>query len=128
MAFDPLVANPGRLTILATLASSGREEFAHLRRQSGLTDGNLASHAKRLQSGGLIEVEKSFRAGKPVTQYILTSHGRRALEAHVQRLLSALGGPTAQRPEMPSAVPEPAISDEQRGEETNPSADDDWID
>jgi DNA-binding PadR family transcriptional regulator len=63
-----------------------------------LTDGNLASHAKRLKGAGLVEVNKSFREGKPVTSFKLTSEGRKALESHVRRLMSAL----SQRRVMPS--------------------------
>jgi DNA-binding MarR family transcriptional regulator len=88
---DPLVVNPGRLSILLALAN--REtgvEFVDLRRQTRLTDGNLASHARRLADGGLIGVGKQFRDGKPVTTYLLTDSGRQALNAHVDGLLAAV--------------------------------------
>lgn len=88
--FDPLIANPGRLQILTALAVGERQDFAQLRRQTRLTDGNLACHAKRLRTAGLIEVDKRFRDGKPVTRFGLTPAGRAALEGHVQRLLAAL--------------------------------------
>lgn len=90
MSFDPLIANAGRLRILTALAVEERQEFVHLRKSTALTDGNLASHAKRLQSGGLIEIEKQFRDGKPVTHLRLTSEGRRALEAHARKLVAAI--------------------------------------
>lgn len=90
MSFDPLVANAGRLRILTALAVEERQEFVHLRKSTALTDGNLASHAKRLQTGGLIQIEKQFRDGKPVTHLMLTPEGRRALEAHARRLLAAI--------------------------------------
>ena len=90
MAFDALVANAGRLQILTALAVQERQEFVHLRDTTQLTDGNLAAHAKRLKSGGLIEIDKQFRAGKPVTSFHLTPAGRTALESHARRLLAAL--------------------------------------
>jgi len=90
LTFDPLVANPGRLSILTALAVDERQEFVALRRRTNLTDGNLASHAKRLQVAGLVTVDKSFRAGKPVTCYILTGEGRKALESHARRVLAAI--------------------------------------
>jgi len=90
MPFDPLVANAGRLRILTELAVEERQEFVSLRRRTQLTDGNLAAHAKRLQSAGLIEIDKQFRAGKPVTSYLLTPDGRRALESHARRLIAAI--------------------------------------
>ena len=90
MSFDPLVANAGRLRILTALAVEERQEFVHLRRRTQLTDGNLAAHAKRLSSAGLIEIDKQFREGKPVTSYLLTADGRRALETHARRLVAAI--------------------------------------
>ena len=90
MGFDALVANAGRLTILTELAVEERQEFVDLRRRTRLTDGNLAAHARRLQSAGLIEIDKIFRANKPVTSYRLTAGGRRALEAHARRLVAAI--------------------------------------
>ena len=88
---ESLVVNPGRLRILTALAESRREEFVPLRNRTRLTDGNLAAHAKRLHSAGLIEIEKQFRDGKPVTSFILTATGRAALEEHARQLLAAIG-------------------------------------
>jgi DNA-binding MarR family transcriptional regulator len=90
MGFDALVANAGRLTILTELAVEERQEFVSLRRRTRLTDGNLAAHARRLQSAGLIDIDKQFRDGKPVTTYLLTAEGRKALEAHARRLFAAI--------------------------------------
>jgi DNA-binding MarR family transcriptional regulator len=90
MPFDPLVANAGRLRILTALAVEERQEFVSLRQRTQLTDGNLAAHAKRLQSAGLIDIDKQFKAGKPVTSYLLTPQGRKALETHARRLVAAI--------------------------------------
>src|SRR5579864_432818 len=90
MSFDPLVANAGRLQILTALAVEECQEFVQLRHSTQLTDGNLASHARRLRSAGLIAVDKQFREGKPVTSFTLTADGRRALEAHTRRLIAAI--------------------------------------
>ena len=88
---ESLVVNPGRLRILTALAGSRREEFVPLRNRTRLTDGNLAAHAKRLQLAGLIEIDKQFRDGKPVTSFTLTRTGRHALETHARQLLAAMG-------------------------------------
>ena len=77
--------------ILTALAESRREEFVPLRNRTRLTDGNLAAHAKRLHSAGLIDIEKQFRDGKPLTSFVLTTRGRAALEAHARQLLEAVG-------------------------------------
>ena len=112
---EALVVNPGRLRILTALAESRRAEFVPLRKRTRLTDGNLAAHAKRLQSGGLIAVDKQFRDGKPVTSFTLTPTGREALEQHARFLLAAVGGETAE--------PEPALQTVEQPEER-----DDWVD
>ena len=42
-----------------------------------------------------VAVEKSFRDRKPVTQLMLTTTGRAALERHVEQLLQALRPPVS---------------------------------
>lgn len=106
---ESLVINPGRLRILTALAECRREEFVPLRNRTRLTDGNLAAHAKRLHSGGLIDVEKRFRDGKPVTIFQLTHSGRAALEEHARQLLSAVGlAPRPTEAEPRASISQPA--------------------
>jgi DNA-binding MarR family transcriptional regulator len=131
MSFDPLVANAGRLNILTSLAVEERQEFVQLRRSTRLTDGNLACHARRLQSGGLVAIDKQFRDGKPITHFTLTIQGRKALEMHTRRLMAAisqrrlapLGTATAEafQPQPVAAVESPAL-------ELTSASDDDWVD
>jgi DNA-binding MarR family transcriptional regulator len=92
MSFDSIIANPGRLLILTALASEPQQGFVQLRERTGLTDGNLSTHARRLSTAGMIEIHKSIRDGKPATDMKLTSLGRQSLEDHVQSLLAALKG------------------------------------
>ncbi len=103
-----LVAHPGRFRILSALIQRNRQEFVELRRVTGMTDGNLACHARRLDAARLIGIEKRFREGKPVTTYALTGAGRAAIESHVRDLVEAVHSPS----------PLPA----------HPSEADDWID
>lgn len=112
MPFDALVANPGRLRILTALAAARKQRFVELRRRTGLTDGNLCTHARRLQSAGFIAIEKSIEAGKPLTTLQLTSRGRDALAAHANALLRSL--------EPPPAPPAPIEQDDDQV--------DDWVD
>jgi len=139
MPFDPLVANAGRLRILTSLAVNERQEFVHLRRSTELTDGNLASHARRLKIGGLIAIDKEFRGGKPVTHFTLTVDGRKALEAHTRRLIAAishrrLGPSTDSGREEPVAAPARTAADQVVAITPSDTAvhaeavEDDWID
>jgi DNA-binding MarR family transcriptional regulator len=93
MAFDTIVANPARLSILTTLAAEAGQEFVAVRRRTGLTDGNLSAHAKRLAEAGLIAIEKEFRDSRPVTTYRLTGSGRAALREHAERIIEAVTRP-----------------------------------
>jgi DNA-binding MarR family transcriptional regulator len=103
MAFDPMISSPGRLKILTALAGlAQRQPFVELRRQTGLTDGNLATHARRLESAGMIAIEKSIEAGKPLTTLHLTESGRDALANHAHQLLAALEGAPADAMPMPT--------------------------
>lgn len=110
---DSLVASAGRLRILTALASEPRLEFVRLRERAKLTDGNLASHAKRLESAGLVAIEKHFRAGKPVTTMLITQEGRSALQSHVDGVIAAL------RPEADKSQAEAVEVD---------AHDDEWVD
>jgi DNA-binding MarR family transcriptional regulator len=137
MAFDTLVSNAGRLEILTALAVEETQDFVTLRKRTHLTDGNLASHAKRLQSAGLVNVNKTFRDGKPVTSYHLTPDGRKALESHVRRLMSALSqrrisGPAQLTPEINGGTERSrtpiAVESIAAGVFSQRSADDEWVD
>ena len=101
LAFDSLIASRGRLRILTALAAEPRCDFVRLRGLTQLTDGNLATHARRLESAGLVAVQKSFRDRKPVTHMTLTPDGRDALERHARELMTALGMMPAGTPTAP---------------------------
>lgn len=104
MSIDTLIVNPGRMRILTALASEPRQEFVRLRGATHMTDGNLATHARRLHGAGLVEIDKSFRDGKPVTTFTLTSRGRRALQQHVEQVMSALTAASSHRQNEPQAA------------------------
>jgi DNA-binding MarR family transcriptional regulator len=120
--------NPGRLSILMALAESEAETqgslgFTDLRRRTRLSDGNLSCHAQRLATGGLIGIAKQFRDGKPSTTYLLTPTGRRALEAHVHRLLSVVAPNSTSTLHLAKA----AAHSEPVGAQYHQS-EDDWVD
>ena len=132
MAFDAIVTNPGRLRILTALAVEEQQEFVQLRAKTSLTDGNLSSHARRLHTAGMIDIDKTFRDGKPVTQFRLTPEGRSALESHVRRLMAALSTrklPDADRQQPAAPAPAPAPRPTPQPQVAHATAgDDDWID
>ena len=98
MALDRLVHEPARLLILAVLSGAKEVEFGFLEQMSGLSKGNLSSHMSKLEAGGLIEVKKSFRGKRPLTELCITPAGRRALATYRQQLatvMQELTGPAA---------------------------------
>ncbi len=52
----------------------------------GVTDGNLASHTKALESENYISIEKQFIGKKPNTRYIATKQGKKAFKEHIEAL------------------------------------------
>ena len=83
LGLDRMVHEPARLAILTVLAEAGWVEFRFLERVTGLTRGNLSSHAAKLEEAGYIEVEKAFRGKVPVTR---TDHEK------ARRLEDIVGG------------------------------------
>ncbi|GIW76976.1 MAG: hypothetical protein KatS3mg104_2039 [Phycisphaerae bacterium] len=69
--FDPVITNPGRLTILTALCSKASLDFVTLRRVTGMTDGNLTTHLRKLASMGFVRIDKTVRSGKRMTSITL---------------------------------------------------------
>jgi predicted ArsR family transcriptional regulator len=83
---DDVIHSRIRTAIMALLAGVQAADFTHLREQVGTTDGNLATHMRKLQESGYVEAHKSFVDGKPRTRYKLTARGRTALLRYVDQL------------------------------------------
>lgn len=88
---DRVVHEPARLAILTVLAEAEEVEFRFLEVVTGLTRGNLSSHASKLDAAGYIEVAKAFRGRTPVTSYRITGVGRDALHAYREQLRPIVG-------------------------------------
>jgi DNA-binding MarR family transcriptional regulator len=91
--FDPVIHQPVRLRICASLASIGIDEsmeFTFLRDLLELTDGNLGAHLRKLEEAGYLEIEKMFVERKPKSFIALTASGRRAFKEHVKALRTIL--------------------------------------
>mgnify|MGYP003446425633 FL=1 len=88
---DDLLSSRLRLAIMAVLATLERAGFTYLREHVKTTDGNLATHLRKLEEAGYVRVAKRFEARKPVTDYALTARGRRALGEHLDQIEQLLG-------------------------------------
>lgn len=86
---DPIISQPSRLQIMASLMALATEEqidFRHLRDLLNLTDGNLGAHLQKLEEAGYLRMEKTFVAKKPRTYVSATDKGRLAFKEHVAAL------------------------------------------
>lgn len=75
-----------RLGIMSALMVNDEVDFNALKDLLGLTDGNLASHIKALETLEYIETRKQFVGRKPKTTYHKTAEGEQAFREHLQAL------------------------------------------
>jgi DNA-binding MarR family transcriptional regulator len=81
-AFDHRI----RLGIMSVLMVNENADFTTLKELLGVTDGNLASHIKALETENYINVEKQFISKKPNTKYSITPLGKYAFQEHIGAL------------------------------------------
>lgn len=75
-----------RLGIVSILAVHDRLTFNDLKGLLHATDGNLSTHARKLEQAGYVVVEKSFDGRTPRTEYSLTDRGRQALTRYLDHM------------------------------------------
>ena len=83
---DRLIHEPARLMIVAILSALESADFLYLQRETGLTRGNLSSHLARLEEGGYVQIEKTYRGKLPLTICHLTPAGQKAFQEYRKRL------------------------------------------
>ena len=87
---DRLVHEPARLMLMAVLYVIDSADFTFLMNQTGMTWGNLSAHMSKLEEGGYLEVEKSFKGKRPNTMLRLTPQGRAAFQAYRLKMKQVL--------------------------------------
>jgi predicted ArsR family transcriptional regulator len=83
---DPLLHQPLRTQLVAFLAGAGEQTFSDLKRQLGVSDGNLDAHLKKLLAADYVAVRKESGKGRPQSFFVLTAKGLAALNAYVRAL------------------------------------------
>ena len=71
---------------MSALAVNDELDFSSLKEFLDVTDGNLATHIKKLEKLNFIESEKSFIDNKPNTKYSMTKKGKKAFDDHLKVL------------------------------------------
>lgn len=90
-----LLSDRVRLGILSSLSVAKRLSFKELKGLLDVSDGNLSTHARKLEEAGLIGCHKSFDARTPRTDYVISAAGRKALQRylkHMEALIRATAG------------------------------------
>lgn len=75
-----------RLGIMSALAVNDALDFNALKDLLDVTDGNLASHLKALESFGYVQSTKQFVGRKPNTRYSITKTGIDDFKFHLDAL------------------------------------------
>lgn len=83
---DPLLHQPLRTQLIAFLAGAGEQTFSDLKRQLGVSDGNLDAHLKKLLAADYVAVRKETGKGRPQSFFVLTPGGRQALNDYIRTL------------------------------------------
>ena len=94
-ALDPLIHDPARLRVIATLAAlpdGDTLSVARLQDMLGLTPGNLIIHLRKLEEADYISSTKASNGTVSITTVALTGQGRAALGTYTQALRDLLGG------------------------------------
>lgn len=101
LAIDRLVHEPARLAILTVLSGTEQVEFGFLETVCRLSKGNLSSHLSKLEAGGLVAIDKSFRAKRPLTRIAITDSGRDALDRYRRQIAALIDSHPGPNEEIP---------------------------
>jgi len=71
---------------MSSLMVNDTLSFKELKELLDLTDGNLATHMRALETAGYVEAVKSFVGRKPLTSYHITQEGKNAFMEHLDAL------------------------------------------
>ena len=85
---EKLMFNPIRLKTISFLMSVETCTFKALLEITDSTKGNLSIQLKKLNEGGLINIEKYFQKSYPSTDYSITNKGRKSFEEFYKKLMS----------------------------------------
>jgi DNA-binding MarR family transcriptional regulator len=97
---DRLIYEKIRLGILSALSVVASLSFSELKELLKTSDGNLSTHARKLETAGYIECEKTFDNRVPKSTYRMTAKGRRVFARHLEHmeaLIRAAQGPPPDR-------------------------------
>jgi len=87
---DRLMHDRLRLGIMSALSVNASMSFAELKEVLKASDGNLSTHARKLEDAGYIACKKKFASRVPKTEYNLTAKGKRVFARHLEHMESLI--------------------------------------
>jgi len=87
---DRVIHMPARLLLMKVLYVLAGADMVFLKRETGLTWGNLSVQVKNLEEAGYVSIEKEFVDNKPHTLIRITPEGQAAYEAYRKRIKDIL--------------------------------------
>ncbi|MEV1292415.1 transcriptional regulator [Pseudonocardia sp. NPDC049635] len=88
----PLLLDPTRLRISATLVAAGEVEFGFVRDRVGLSDSALSKQLKVLTTAGIVESRREPTGAARRSWVRLTTDGRAQVSAHILALREIAAG------------------------------------
>jgi DNA-binding PadR family transcriptional regulator len=89
-----MISAPCRLGILATLVPGLPVTFTEMKEATSLSDGNLHVQTRKLFDVGYIDIVKTAKGRRSVTEFRITDLGREQLRLHVMKLQEILDAGT----------------------------------
>ena len=83
---DRLIYERIRLGIMSALSVNSSMSFAELKELLRTSDGNLSTHARKLEDAGYVACKKKFAERVPKSEYSLTAKGKRIFARHLQHM------------------------------------------
>jgi len=92
--FDEMISAPCRLGILATLVPGRPISFTDMKAETSLSDGNLHVQTRKLADVGYIDINKTMKGKRSVTEFRITELGLERLRLYVMKLQAVLDAET----------------------------------
>ncbi len=89
-SLNPVIHQPIRLQIITYLHLSRKSNFSELKKELGITDGNLGSHLQKLEDNKLVKINKKFVDKKPTSSIGITKNGETELIQYLEVLSSII--------------------------------------
>jgi predicted transcriptional regulator len=110
LKFDEMISAPCRLGILATLVPGEPISFTAMKAATSLSDGNLHVQTRKLAEVGYIDISKSKKGRRSVTEFRITELGLERLRLYVMKLQQVLDAETVtKRPRRGGAADDSAV-------------------